>query len=99
ATPAWVHIGENTNGFFGYSIASGDFNHDGYSDVLIGAPNSQDDKGRIYLFLGSAQGLSDKPTWVETGKIAEERLGSYVANAGDVNGDVIQDVIVGAPNN
>ena len=62
---AWVYAGsatgqltllwgENGNRCFGCSVASaGDVNGDGYSDVIVGEPNSDN----AYLFLGGAGGL------------------------------------------
>src|SRR2546428_119234 len=46
---------------FGYTVAgAGDVNHDGFADVVVGAPYYQRDGyqvGRAYLFKGSADGL------------------------------------------
>jgi hypothetical protein len=96
---AWTHIGESAGSFFGMTIASGDFNHDGYSDVVVGSPNFNQGNGKVYLFLGTPRGLSDDSAWSEAGKNTNERFGSYVANAGDVNGDGFPDLLVGAPSN
>ncbi len=86
--------------WFGASVAgAGDVNGDGYADVIIGAPNDendQTDEGRAYLFLGSAAGLAAAPAWVVEGDQAGARLGISVASAGDVNRDGYSDVIVGA---
>ncbi|XP_018021085.2 integrin alpha-PS1, partial [Hyalella azteca] len=48
---------------FGFSMTSlGDLNRDGYLDVAIGAP--YEDRGAIYIYLGSADGLVLEPSQV-----------------------------------
>ncbi|MCA3011430.1 MAG: FG-GAP repeat protein, partial [Myxococcaceae bacterium] len=84
------------------SVASaGDFNGDGYSDVVVGSPGFDDgsssDTGRVFLFLGSAGGVLQTPAAEFSPTVAGSRLGLSVAGAGDVNGDGFADVIAGAP--
>jgi hypothetical protein len=90
---------------FGRSVASaGDVNGDGYSDVIVGAlayDAGQSNEGAAFVFLGSATGISDASaasaaTQLAAGE-ADAQFGASVASAGDVNGDVYADVIVGAP--
>lgn len=96
AAPSWTAEGENAQDLFGYTIASGDFNGDGFSDVIVGASGYKNHTGKVYLFLGSRQGLSQTPFWTKTGEGVDNYFGAYVANAGDVNGDGIPDLVVGA---
>lgn len=100
--PAWSFEGDQPGAHFGFSVCSaGDVNGDGYSDVLVGAPdndNGQNDEGAAYLFLGSPAGLSLAPAWTQESDQPGARFGSCVASAGDVNRDGYSDVLVGAPN-
>lgn len=82
---------------FGSSVSSaGDVNGDGCADVIVGAP-LVDDNG---LNSGSAtvfSGLDGAPLFTSYGSLAGEEFGSSVSGAGDVNGDGLADVVVGAP--
>jgi hypothetical protein len=98
---AWTFSGANSNAGLGRSVASaGDTNGDGFSDVIIGAPNATVTKtyeGQALLFLGSASGLGGAPAWSVAGGVAYADLGSSVASGGDVNGDGFSDPLVGDP--
>ncbi len=86
---------------FGYSVATaGDVNGDGYSDIIVGAPYwdlPSTDAGRAMIFLGSATGIASTPVWTVQGTVANAQFGFSVSSAGDLNGDGISDVVVGAP--
>src|SRR5438105_418775 len=86
---------------FGYAVAAlGDVNGDGVPDMAVGTPklNASDalpDVGTVYMFSGANGSLIrqlNPPT-----QILSERFGSALANAGDVNHDGVNDVIIGAP--
>ncbi len=84
----------------GYSVSTaGDVNGDGYSDVMVGAPqytNGQTYEGGTFVYLGSASGINTgNATQLESNQ-AFARMGYSVAAAGDVNGDGYSDMIVGA---
>jgi hypothetical protein len=93
----------------GTSLASaGDVDGDGLDDILIGAPNFDEDEsdrsflGKVYLILGSSlQGVSgDVPLsssdYGFVGKMSSDSLGDSVASAGDVDGDGLDDILIGA---
>lgn len=83
----------------------GDVDNDGNDDILIGAPDNAGtgaDGGAAYLIYG--QTFSGGPQTTQLGnadvKYAGERVekaGQAVAGAGDVNGDGIDDILIGAP--
>ena len=102
----WTAESNQDQAHFGYSVATaGDVNGDGYSDVLIGAPeydNGQTDEGSVYLWLGGIDGpvINGTPgnsNWSAQSDQASSQLGFSVSTAGDVNGDGYSDVVIGAP--
>jgi hypothetical protein len=99
-TSATHDEGNQAGARFGTSVATaGDVNGDGYADVIIGAPdytNGEDDEGRVWVWHGSADGLSVSHDWRAEGNQADAHFGNSAATAGDVNGDGYSDVIVGA---
>ena len=86
----------------GASVApAGDFNGDGYADVVVGAPTNDaggTDAGQVYIYLGNPAASTLAPL-VFTGEAAGDVFGRSVASAGDMNGDGYPDIVVGAPAN
>jgi len=89
---------------FGHSIAgAGDVNGDGYADVVIGAPfgtcNAGSEFGCVYVYVGASNAGTSGLSLLATipGPQSSSYFGSSVAGAGDVNGDGLGDIVVGAP--
>jgi FG-GAP repeat len=88
----------------GTSVArAGDVNGDGAGDLIVGAPGANQGAGAAYVVLGPFEPGStiDLATIAGRGFVirgaAGEQAGMSVAGTGDVNGDGLSDVVVGAP--
>ncbi|MBK9225887.1 MAG: FG-GAP repeat protein [Ignavibacteria bacterium] len=88
--------GEDTFSYFGYSVSGGgDVNGDGFADLIAGAYGFNSNIGRAYVFTNTMTG-EDIPDVTMTGG-SNKTFGASVSNAGDVNHDGFNDVIVGEP--
>jgi RHS repeat-associated protein len=99
----WLAGSGQIRAYFGSSVSTaGDVNGDDYADVIIGAQGydfgvGNEEWGRVFIYHGSADGLSTDPDWTADGDSNVGQLGRAVSTAGDVNGDGYDDVIAGAP--
>jgi len=100
--------GEFADDQAGYCVAGvGDVNGDGYDDMLVGVPENDEagsGAGQAYLLLGSAAGwvLDDSLGNADAsylGEAAEDEAGFAVAGAGDIDGDNLDDLLIGAYQN
>ncbi|MFG0318391.1 MAG: integrin alpha [Planctomycetota bacterium JB042] len=86
---------------FGFSVSTaGDVDADGFSDVIVGAPNynaGQVDEGFAAIHHGSSGGVATTAEWTKDSNFTNARFGYAVGTAGDVNGDGFSDVVVGSP--
>jgi hypothetical protein len=98
SSPASVTInGENTGDRFGVSVTlTGDYNNDGYDDVIVGADGFNSFAGKTYIYYGSGSGISAPASATLSAQNTGDRFGVNVASAGDVNNDSYDDLIVGA---
>lgn len=106
----FVLNGIDGNDQSGFAIsAAGDVNGDGVDDILIGAPsagpNGNARSGEAYVVFGSADGfdgsidlssLNGSNGFVLNGVDTNDKAGSAVTAAGDVNGDGIDDIVISA---
>jgi FG-GAP repeat len=91
--------GENAGDFGGYAVASaGDSDGDGVGDVLIGAYGASAAAGKSWLVYGPFSGNVDMGVADITyiGETAGDSAGWSVAGAGDVDGDGLDDAVIGA---
>lgn len=92
----WAMDAESTTSSFGYDVSSaGDINGDGYDDVVVGAPEGNDDQGAVYVYFGSSTGPSIEADWGFEPSSGGAFLGRSVAELGDVNRDGYDDVAAG----
>lgn len=73
---------------------AGDVDGDGYDDVLLGS----DDARRAWLFRGASAGVSGTATTTLTPPSSADttHFGAAISSPGDVDGDGLADVLVGA---
>ncbi|MBE9098364.1 Ig-like domain-containing protein [Vacuolonema iberomarrocanum] len=105
----FILSGIGTGDVSGRSVSgAGDINGDGVDDLIIGAPEANPngiDSGESYVVFGRTQGfaaslnladLDGSNGFVLRGMEEFDRAGISVSGAGDINGDDIDDLIIGA---
>ncbi|MBW8481761.1 FG-GAP-like repeat-containing protein [Actinomadura parmotrematis] len=84
------------NDRFGASLASADFDRDGYADLAVGAPGENGGAGSVTVLWGSAKGLGRATAYGERGGAKGHRFGEALAT-GDIQGDGSPELFVTVP--
>jgi von Willebrand factor type D domain/Bacterial Ig domain/Calx-beta domain/FG-GAP repeat len=103
--------GIDLESFSGGSLSrAGDFNGDGFDDLMVGAfastVNGQEDAGKTYILFGTNQSvptrfdlsqLNGSNGFVLSGQDEFDYVGIAVNPAGDINADSFDDLLIAAP--
>ncbi len=88
------HVGQSVSG-------AGDLNGDGMDDLIVGASGSGFVKGFVQVIFGTSSFDAvidvDETEGLRFDGGDGDRLGYSVSSAGDINGDGLDDIIIGAP--
>jgi hypothetical protein len=109
----FVLLGVDSSDHSGHSVSrAGDMNGDGIDDLIVGANPGRPAAGESYVLFGKSTGFpaalalstlfpggggDGSSGFVLTGSNIGDYAGFSVSNGGDLNGDGMDDVIIGAP--
>ena len=92
--------GEFEGDEFGAAMVSMDYNGDGYDDLIVVAKYWNATgvlgyyyPGKLYFYWGGPNGLSNTPGFVIEGQ-SHQQFAPWMCNAGDMNGDGIEDLAI-----
>jgi hypothetical protein len=106
-TKGFTLIGIDESDRSGFSVSdAGDVNGDGFDDVIVGAPDAENNDGESYVVFGKPSSAGTPSLELEdldgndgfrlVGIDEGDESGFSVSSAGDVNGDGLADLIIGA---
>ncbi len=104
-TGGFVINGENTDDESGFPVSTaGDINGDGLDDLIVGSIEAESRAGKSHVIFGKTDGTvielsaitSGTGGFVINGENANDQSSTSISNAGDVNGDGLDDLIIGA---
>ena len=88
--------GTEANDHFGWALAVGDINGDGWEDLVVGTPwEDSNDRGRVNVLRGTSSGLTSAGYYF-TGAGSVDNLG-YALAVADFNKDGYDDLAMGKP--
>lgn len=89
--------GDAAGAHFGTDVAVIDLNGDYVDDLAVGAPGDPDTGGTVWIFpILGGNPLSPQNTMTIPGT-GTEQIGFVLVNAGDINGDETDDLVMGMP--
>jgi hypothetical protein len=103
ASASFRFDGASTNDGLGATIhASTDLTGDGYADLIIGAPGTDESRGTTYFVSGSAstssQAIETASEMSYIGATEGDEIGAIVQPLGDVDADGETEIAFGVPN-
>uniref|UniRef100_A0A3Q1F4J7 Integrin, alpha 6a n=2 Tax=Acanthochromis polyacanthus TaxID=80966 RepID=A0A3Q1F4J7_9TELE len=93
-----VRLNGTKHSMFGLAVENaGDVNQDSYQDIAVGAPHDDGGAGKVYIYHGSAEGISISPAQILSGKEHNIRFFGYsLAGNMDLDGNSYPDLAVGS---
>lgn len=104
--PTWTGTwsGDSYSSLYGWAVATVDIDGNGYDEVLVGAPLAHQGpntlvtrQGIVAMYSSEGGEMGVAPIWVAESGEEDCSYGWAVANAGDMDGDGINDLAIGGP--
>ncbi len=93
---------QGTWGTYGFDVTCGDYNGDGYGDVIVSDPYWDDPQntqncGILVCYFSDDDPVSEQTDEISVEGVNTNGLGGYCIDTGNFNGDDYDDLIVGEP--